>query len=65
MAEFCLDCFNKYITDNGKTLKEKDVILIDDWCEGCQQHKPCVAVIRPRTFRERIKKTFLNFKLLK
>lgn len=57
MAEFCLDCLNKYI-NSSKPLKEKDVILIDDWCEQCQKRKPCVVVIKPKTFRGRMERKY-------
>ena len=33
MAEFCLDCFNKYISK--KKVTEKDVIMDYDLCEEC------------------------------
>ena len=42
MAEFCLDCFNK---TNGTKLTDKDVIMEDDFCEGCSKVKPCVMAI--------------------
>ena len=58
MAEFCLDCVNKYVMDDKEVLKEKDVILSIDWCEGCEAWKPCVVVIKPETFRELVKRIY-------
>ena len=39
MAEFCLECFNKY---SKEKLAENDVIMDIDLCEGCGEIKPCV-----------------------
>ena len=58
MAEFCLDCFNKLINQNGKPLTEKDVILSNDRCEECQMCKLCVVVIKPKNFTGRIKRKY-------
>lgn len=46
MAEYCLDCYNKYMSE--KKLQEKDVIMEDDLCEGCGLWKPCMIVIKER-----------------
>ncbi len=43
MAEYCLRCLNKM---DGTHLSEKDVILLDDFCEGCGQVVPCVVRYR-------------------
>ena len=43
MAEFCLDCFNKYWKKN---LTINDVNLSEDFCEGCDEYKPCVVTVR-------------------
>ena len=40
MAEFCLDCYNQYVSD--KELTVEDVVLDIDLCEGCGALKPCV-----------------------
>ena len=53
MAEFCLECFNKF---NDMKLTEKDVILGEDFCEGCSQIKPCIISIGKST-----KKPFKSF----
>ena len=58
MAEFCLSCFNKYMIENSKPLKERDVILCDDWCEECKAWKPCVVMLKPKTFGSRIKRRY-------
>jgi hypothetical protein len=44
MSDFCLDCFNKYISDEQKT--EDDVIMQWDICEGCGKNKPCVIFVK-------------------
>ncbi len=43
MAEFCLDCLNKM---DGTHLSEADVVLLDDFCEGCGKVVPCVVRYR-------------------
>jgi len=43
MAEFCLDCLNKL---DGTDLTEADVILSDEFCEGCGKIVPCVVRFR-------------------
>lgn len=45
MAEFCLDCFNKL---GGTSYTRRDVVLDQDFCEGCGEVKPCVVVLRRR-----------------
>ena len=44
MAEFCLECFNKFW---GKDLTKNQVSLADDFCEGCAEFKPCVIKVYP------------------
>ncbi len=46
MAEFCLDCINKYILNNNEYLTEKDVVTDIDLCESCKELKPCVIRIK-------------------
>ncbi len=46
MAEFCLDCMNKYDVLGKDKLTKKDVVLADDFCEGCGEIKPCVVNIK-------------------
>ncbi|HZK71769.1 MAG TPA: hypothetical protein VFD03_09705 [Clostridia bacterium] len=43
MAEFCLDCLNKLLNND---LKEKDVKLLPDLCEGCGKIKPTVVYVK-------------------
>lgn len=43
MAEFCLNCFNE---EFNKQYSEHDVLLCNDYCEGCGKLKPCVISIR-------------------
>ena len=42
MAEFCFECFKKYIDEY---VSEEDVVLKEDFCEECQCRKPCVISI--------------------
>ena len=65
MAEFCLICFNKNMMGNIKALKEQDVILSDDWCEECMAWKPCVVMIKPKTFSAQLKRRYsiIKFRL--
>ena len=44
MAEFCLECFNKYYTD--VQYDEEDVNMSIDLCEHCGQWKPCIITIK-------------------
>ncbi len=54
MAELCLDCLNK----QGRTqLTEADVILLDDFCEGCGKIVPCVV-----RYRSPLEKIFWNLR---
>lgn len=48
MAEFCLDCVNKYVIHGKSKLKSRDVILSDALCELCGEIKPCVITIKRR-----------------
>ena len=45
MAEFCFECFKKYIDE---FVTEEDVNLAEDFCEECQCRKPCVISIKDR-----------------
>ena len=42
MAEFCLDCLNKFIGDEKERLAEDDVVMDWDFCEECEKWKMCV-----------------------
>ena len=54
MAEYCLECFKKYIaTEEFAYLTEKDAVCIPDYCEGCGEWKPCVVRIKERSLRKR------------
>lgn len=48
MAEFCIDCMNKFILRPGQKLTEKEAITEEDLCEGCGEWKPCVIVIKKK-----------------
>ena len=52
MAEFCIDCMNKYILSSQQRLTENEVVIEDDFCEGCGEWKPCVIVIKEQ-FRKK------------
>lgn len=61
MAEFCLECYNKYFSD--KEVSEKDVIMDIDLCEECGEWKPCVIRIKEKNIFKIAKnkiKVFLN-----
>lgn len=63
MAEFCLDCMNKYAVD--KKLTKKDVIMDIDLCEGCTEFKPCVIVIKEKNIKKRIlHRTVIPFRII-
>ena len=47
MAEFCLDCMNKFYKEK---LTEKDVVLEMDLCEECGEWKPCIVKIKQKRF---------------
>lgn len=55
MAEFCLECMNKYAENEKEKLKEKDVIVDWDLCEGCGGWKPCVITIKKKGIFTRLK----------
>lgn len=57
MAEFCLDCFNKYISK--KKVTEKDVIMDYDLCEECGEWKQCVITIKEKNIFKRVKRFFV------
>ncbi len=42
MAEFCFECFKKYIDEY---VTETDVHLAEDFCVECGYRKPCVMSI--------------------
>lgn len=49
MAEFCLECFNKYVLPKGyQSLEEKDVKLSKhpELCEGCGEEKKVVYDVK-------------------
>lgn len=48
MAEFCLDCINKYMVGEGDKLSIGDVVTNIDLCEGCGEIKPCVTKVKRR-----------------
>ena len=52
MAEFCLDCFNKY---NDDKLTENEVILSKDldFCEDCCQYKRVIIRISNNSILDR------------
>ncbi len=49
MAEYCFECFKKYI-DGFVT--EKDVVLQEDFCIECGCRKPCVMSVTPRYIKK-------------
>ncbi len=53
MAEFCLDCLNKY---SNEKLTENDVILSKepDFCEECCQYKRVVIRIANKSLFDRL-----------
>lgn len=57
MAEFCLDCFNKYISK--KKVTEKDVIMDYDLCEECGEWKQCVIAIKEKNIFKKVKRFFV------
>ena len=59
MAEFCLDCFNKY---NDEKLTENEVILSKDldFCEDCCQYKRVVIRISNNSLLDRFLIWFNN-----
>lgn len=57
MAEFCLDCFNKYISK--KKVTEKDVIMDYDLCEECGEWKQCVITIKEKNIFKKVKRFFV------
>jgi len=58
MAEYCIDCFNKYLSE--KKVSKKDVITSYDLCEGCGEWKKCVIVIKKKGFFAKIKEILLK-----
>ncbi len=48
MAEFCLDCMNKYMIYKVNKLRIGDVVTDIDFCEGCGEMKACVIKIKRR-----------------
>ncbi len=49
MAEFCLECFQRFVDEN---VTRKDVILMRDFCEECACIKPCVLMLKKRYMRK-------------
>ncbi len=56
MAEYCLDCLNKYMED--KKLREQDVVTAPDFCEDCGEWKSCVITIKKSIARELLHRIF-------
>ena len=48
MAEFCLECMNKYILPEDEQITEDDVYLDYDLCECCGEWKQCVVIIKQK-----------------
>ena len=46
MAEFCLDCYNKFFSSSDENLTENDIISDLDLCEGCGEYKLCIIKIK-------------------
>ena len=49
MAEFCLDCYNKYCLPEGYKPRTKKQVVLDrelDLCEGCGEMKRTVICER-------------------
>ena len=67
MAEFCLECMNKYLMGKNNQLTEKDVTAEIDLCGGCGQWKPCVVTIvnKEKIFRKKLKQEKENKKIAK
>ena len=59
MAEFCLECLNKYIMPENEQLTEEEVTMDLDLCDCCGQWKECVISIK-REFGKRLRKKTKN-----
>ena len=59
MAEYCLDCFNKYFSETK--VREKDVITDYDLCEGCGEWKPCVIKFQEKDSFKAVKNFIKRF----
>lgn len=59
MAEFCLKRFNKL---NHTRYREEEIILEEDFCEGCGCWKPCVMALHPPNFWQRLRKAMDQYK---
>ena len=46
MAEFCLDCFNKYCVSEKNKICKEDAVFSEDLCEGCGKYTLCVVSIK-------------------
>lgn len=57
MAEFRLACFNSI---HHTSYRERDVMLEDDYCEGCGEWKPCVVRLYPPSLFSRIRKQIIR-----
>lgn len=56
MAEFCLECYNKYCLPKGYEPRTKKQVVLDrhlDLCEGCGEMKRTVICER-RSFLHRL-----------
>ena len=45
MAEFCINCFNKY---HRTHYCAGEISVQEDFCEGCGKWCPCVVKLQPR-----------------
>lgn len=53
MAEFCINCINKLITNKNNKLDTTDVITETGLCEGCGKIKPCIIKVK-RKYRYKL-----------
>ena len=59
MAEFCLKHFNEMFDEE---LMEKDVVLEEEFCEGCGEMKPCVIALRRKSIFSKLFEKLSNRK---
>lgn len=52
MAEFCLNCYNKFVATKENIATEDNAIMQWDICEGCGKNKPCVIYIKTKEQQE-------------
>lgn len=48
MADFCLDCYNKFVATDKDKATEENAIMQWDICEGCGKNKPCVIYVKTK-----------------